>query len=1011
MSDYDLGNARGYVEIDPSGVKQGMDEARRHWDAGLSSMLAGVDNLGRSMQSIGTQMTAIAAPFAAGMGVAVKNALDFDESMTNVGAVLGKTREEMTLLTEEVLAIGEASRAGPQAAADAFYDIVGGVADASTHMDILNASIATAEAGNAGLGGVTSALISVMNSYAFEAQQAAFASDVLTRTVGVGVGTMDELASALPLVSGLANSTGVAFDDLGAMMGLLSTKGNTFSQSATQIRAIMVAMLNPNEKMKKAFEEIGVASGQAAIEQYGLAGALTLLNEKSPTFQANMAGTLGSIEALNGSIALTSEGATEFLGNFENGLEGATAAARELQNASPAAAMDRLMSKFAALRIELGTALIPVMIRTVDALVPILERMTEWVKVNPELVAAFGSLIGGLVTGGPIIAGVGTALSVLVSPVGAVIAAVGAMGAAWHKNLWGIRDTTIQVFDSVSHVIGIFRTDLKNLGLGEAFAGIFGKGSTTEGMESSLEGALVDLGLSRETSQKVVGGIWDIIEKIRGAFEWLIDTLRPLFDQIGIFISKLDFGQLFNIARDVMAFTNPLGIASKVLEAFGVDFKMVFEEVVGAATRFLEAINGGGGFFDGLRAAFGDSSFLDAFESGFNSVVDFVTNTVLPALQQLFNWFVTEALPAIVSFVQTTVIPAIENFFGFLAQVWEITRPGLEMLYNWFVNEALPAISNFITQSVIPAVEVFIGTLQNIWNAVAPHLLNVYNWFVTEALPGILNFITTTVIPGVQWFIDTLKNIWLAVEPIIVGLIDWFLTNGWPVIQGAIEFASGIINGFIDVLKGIWTFVEPAVNSLLAWFQTNGWPFIEGILNTGKGIIQGVIDVFVSIWNTVKQPLEDLKKGIGDIFNWIGDNIIKPVIDLIKSIVTEVEKAVSAILGLNNMDGEKMGDAINDRVMNPGGGGKYGGGGYGFASGGFTGYGAADAVAGFVHANEYVIPAQGVPVLRERGGREDENGMVFQAGAVVIHANSYEQGRAAADGFEQRLEQLRRSRG
>jgi len=1009
VTDYDLGNARGYVEIDPSGVKQGMDEARRHWDAGLSSMLTGVENLGRSMQTIGAQMTAIAAPFAAGMGVAIKGALDFDESMTNVGAVLGKTRDEMTLLTAEVLAIGEASRAGPQAAANAFYDIVGGVADASTHMAILNASIATAEAGNAELGGVTKALISVMNSYAFEAKQAAFASDVLTRTVGVGVGTMDELASALPLVSGLANSTGVSFDQLGAMMSLLSTKGNTFSQSATQIRAIMVAMLNPNAKMKQAFEEIGVASGQAAIEQYGLAGALALLNEKSPTFQANMAGTLGSIEALNGSIALTSEGATEFLGNFSNGLEGATDAARELQNASPAAAMDKLMSKFAALRIELGTALVPVLIRTVDAFVPILERVTEWVKVNPKLVAAVGAMVGGMVSAGPVIAGVGTALTMLVSPVGAVIAAIGALGTAWHKNLWGIRDTTTQVFDAIGHVVGIFRTDLKNLGLGEAFAGIFGKGSTIEGMESTLEGALTAMGMSRDTAIKIVDSLWAAIQRVREGFAWLMDTLRPLFDEIGTLIGNIDFGQLFNIARDVLAFTNPIGIATKVLGAFGVDFKKVFEDIVGAATRFLAAINGGGGLFDGLRAAFGDSSFLDGFESGFNAVVDFVTNTVLPALESLYNWFVSEALPAIVSFVETTVLPAIQGFFDFLAQVWEITRPGLETLYNWFVNEALPAISNFITQTVVPAVQAFIGTLQSIWDVVAPHLLNIYNWFVTEALPAILNFITTTVIPGVQWFIDTLKNIWLAVEPIIVGLVDWFLTNGWPVIQGIIDIAVGIVNGFIDTLKNIWITVEPFVTSLLNWFQTSGWPVIESILNTGKGIIQGVIDVFVSIWNTVKQPLEDLKKGVGDIFNWIGQNIIQPVIDLIKSIVTEVDKAVSAILGLNNMDGEKVGSAISDRVMNPIGGSKYGGG--GFASGGFTGYGPADAVAGFVHANEYVIPAQGVPVLRERSGREDEGGMTFQAGAVVIHANSYEQGRAAADGFEQRLEQLRRSRG
>lgn len=1010
MSDngFDLGNARGYVEIDSSGVKRGMDEARRHWDAGLSSMLSGVDRIGGAMQSLGTQMTAIGAPFAAGMGVAVKSAIDFDESMTNVGAILGKTRDEMTQLNAEILEVGAASRAGPQGAADAFAEIAGGVADASIHMAILNSAVATAEAGNANLQGVTAALVSTMNSYSFAAEDAGMASDVLTQTVGMGVGSMDELAAALPQVTGLAKSTGVAFDDLGAMMALLSTRGNSFGQSATQIRAIMVAMLNPNEKMRKAFEEIGVASGQAAIEQYGLAGALKLLNEESPTFQANMAGTLGSVEALNGSIALMSDGTEEFIGQFTDGLEGATDAARALQNASPAAAMDRLMSRFAALKIELGKALIPVLVQAVDALLPLMDLFTAWVQTNPELVAGAGALVGAMVTMGPVLIGAGALLSALVSPVGLLITAVGALGVAWQQNFMGIRDTIEPVLAGIEHLLSYSLAYVRDFGLQEALLGVFGQGSIDETMQSTLEGALFTMGLSRDRAIAIVEGLWSAVLRVRDGFTWLVDTLRPLFAEIGKLLSKIDFGKAFNIARDVMAFTSPLGIATKALGAFGVDFKKVFEDIIGAVTRFLGAINDGGGLFDGLRAAFGDTAFLDTFESGFNSVVDFVTNTAIPALQQVYAWFTQTALPAIVAFVETTVLPAIQGFFTYLADGWEMVRPPLEMLYNWFVNEALPAISNLITQSVIPAIEVFVGVLVSIWETVAPHLLNMYNWFVNEALPGILNFITTTVIPGVQWFIDTLKNIWIAVEPVIVGLIDWFLTNGWPVIEGIISTGSDLVNGFINVLKDIWTAVEPFVNKLLDWFQTSGWPAIEGILDAGKGIIQGVIDTFVKIWESIKTPLGEFQTGVQKIFSWIKDNVIQPVIDTINGIASSIEQALISV-GLLKKDMTDVNAIASNALTGDGTGISYGGvTAPGFDTGGFTGFGPPGAIAGFVHAEEYVIPAQGVPVLRENGSR---SAMEFGPGAVVIHANSYEQGRAAADGFTQRMDELRRSRG
>lgn len=328
----------------------------------IDGFVGKVGNVGSSLMRTGAAMTAATAPIALALAAAVTSAMAFDSSMTNIGAVMGKSRTEMVSLNKAVLAIGKNSRAGPQAAADAFYDIVGGVSDASAHMAILEASIKTAEAGSAELGSTTNALVSVMNSYKFEADDAAYASDVLTRTVGMGVGTMGDFASALPSITGLANSLKISFGDLASQTAYLTTQGNTAAQATTQLSAMMTSMLNPNESMKKGLTELGYASGQAAVEELGLVGAMNALKDTNAANTDGMAKMLGSTEALRGVTALAGPEFKTFTDNFTSGIEGATTAAQAIQLDSPAAQFDLLKSKVAGLGIEVGQVLLPILV-------------------------------------------------------------------------------------------------------------------------------------------------------------------------------------------------------------------------------------------------------------------------------------------------------------------------------------------------------------------------------------------------------------------------------------------------------------------------------------------------------------------------------------------------------------------------------------------------------------------------------------------------------------------------
>lgn len=396
----------------------------------LDNFGTNLTNIGRSISGFGQQLSIAMAPVAIALAGAAKASMDFGESITNIGAVMGLTGDEINALHDDLLEIGEGTRAGPQAVADAFYDIVGGVADATTHMAILDAAIKTSEAGNAGLAGTTKALISVMNSYGFSASDAAMVSDVLTQTVAKGVGTMDEFAAALPTVSGLAASLGIDFSDLGAMMAYLTTKGNSASEAATQLGAMMTAILKPNESMKDALAELGYETGEAAIKALGLTGAYESLSTTQTATDVGMAAMVGTTEALRGVTSLAGEDVDAFFTTFKDGVQGATDAARAIQLTSAAAQFDLLKSSVSTLAITVGDELMVALTPLIGEVTKIVQSITEWINANPEAARTILLVMGALVVLGPVLMVVGGAISLIGTIVGVATTAFGLLSGA-----------------------------------------------------------------------------------------------------------------------------------------------------------------------------------------------------------------------------------------------------------------------------------------------------------------------------------------------------------------------------------------------------------------------------------------------------------------------------------------------------------------------------------------------------------------------------------------------------
>lgn len=398
-----IAEMQGILTLDDSQYKKGMQGAKNQ----SQSLGSSIKNTGAQMTKFGLGASLALAPVTLFLKSSVSAFRDFDVAMVNSQTILGVTNEEMKILSDQVLEIGSNTGLGPQAVADSFFTVVSGVQDATTHMDILQSSVRLAEAGMADLAVTTDGMVAVMNSYQFAAEDASFVSDVFTRTVQTGVGTMDDFVGALAPLASLANQLQIDFDDLAASEAFLTTQGQSASAAATELQAIMTAFIKPSQGMTDALNAMGVESGLMLLQTEGLQGAVDVLSASLGDDAIALGEVFTRAEALKGAMILAGDGAEEFGTAFQNGVEGATEAAADLQNATDAAIGDAFMAKLDTLKIVTGEGLSGAIADVQTELMPFIESITTWAQENPETVKQVVMFAGGLVVlaGGLVVVG------------------------------------------------------------------------------------------------------------------------------------------------------------------------------------------------------------------------------------------------------------------------------------------------------------------------------------------------------------------------------------------------------------------------------------------------------------------------------------------------------------------------------------------------------------------------------------------------------------------------------
>lgn len=309
----------------------------------IQLVFGGVDRTGGAIQSVGKNLDSIqgkvgnitgpladitdsiikvdAALAAAAVGItgyAIKISDDFQTAFAEIATIIGQPAENLQDFQNSLLEYSETSSQSLDEITQATYAAISAGVEYQDAIEMIAAAEQLSIAGKADLGDTTRALVSTLNAFGAEANEAgAYADDFFT-AVQLGQTTIPELADTIGRLAPIAAAAGLEFGEMAAAIATITAEtGTGTAETITGIRAAINNLLKPTKEASQFAEELGIEFNVAALESKGFSGVLADVQEATGGNTEQMAKLFTSVEALAPVLALTGNASEAFADNME----------------------------------------------------------------------------------------------------------------------------------------------------------------------------------------------------------------------------------------------------------------------------------------------------------------------------------------------------------------------------------------------------------------------------------------------------------------------------------------------------------------------------------------------------------------------------------------------------------------------------------------------------------------------------------------------------------------------
>jgi TP901 family phage tail tape measure protein len=467
-----------------------------------------------AMLGVGVGGAVIAAGAALIGGASIKAAADFQESMAIINTIAQQTPEELDKTGNAIRRLAIETGTGLPEMTSAFYDLLSAGIATSDAMTVLKLSTTLSIGGLATVGETVDLLTGAINGYGLSMAGAAVITDQFALAVQDGKVHADEISATFSTVAPLAHATGIGIDEIAATYAVLTSQNVHANEAMTQMQRAILELLKPSAGLIALQKETGINFAKLAADK-GLVNALETMRIAADKAGIPFDSLFGRVEGLNFALETTGPNFKKYNDELlkmqsltpSTGAGGIARQSAELggpvgpaltQAQERMGTFDRQMKILGVtindIGITIGTALLPVLNRVADFILPIVNHIAKWIAANPELSAKILLVAGGigvlavaLALLSPIIGVVVLGLGLISMPVIGIVSAIALLALAWANNWLGIRDivTTVAgvIGTAIQGILDIVNTVAK--AIGEFFGWLTHK---TTGAEAELAG-------------------------------------------------------------------------------------------------------------------------------------------------------------------------------------------------------------------------------------------------------------------------------------------------------------------------------------------------------------------------------------------------------------------------------------------------------------------------------------------------------------------------------------------
>ncbi len=231
---------------------KGLDKA----DKQLTGLQGKVQKFSGGIKKAGIGMTIAGGAIVAGLGLALKSAVEFESSMREVNTMMGLGQDEFKAFSKDVQDLSAEMGVSAVDSAKALYQAISAGVPKENVLEFLK--IAT----EAAIGGVTDTetavdgLTTVINAFKLPMEDAQKVADIMFTTVKGGKTTFAELSASMFNVAPIAAAAGVSFEEVSAAIATMTKQGVPTSVATTQIRAALQQLLKPTSAMIEGMDKL-----------------------------------------------------------------------------------------------------------------------------------------------------------------------------------------------------------------------------------------------------------------------------------------------------------------------------------------------------------------------------------------------------------------------------------------------------------------------------------------------------------------------------------------------------------------------------------------------------------------------------------------------------------------------------------------------------------------------------------------------------------------------------------